>query len=221
MIIQAFNKGRTMTKRQVLELVREGYSAALTKGWLNAFIGRHLDAFQICRSLPQEDTGLTVPREPLEAHIEHMKSIVPGKFADLVFNLDEVGWSDWEDRKPRRAIAPRTVSPDDVYHPVSRRYQHLTLLASVSAGGDALTPMVLTSSPIRDDFWSAGFREHEDVVIRLRSPDYMTEELVYEYQTNMFVPHIQELSENPVFADELGVLLMDSVGAQFTVAGRK
>jgi hypothetical protein len=90
MIIQAFNEGKAMTRMQFLERVREGYSAALTKGRLNAFIGRHLDAFQICRSLPQEDTGLTVPREPLEAPIEHMKSIAPGKLADLVFNLDEV-----------------------------------------------------------------------------------------------------------------------------------
>jgi hypothetical protein len=96
-----------------------------------------------------------------------MKSIVAEKFAELVFNLDEVGSSDWEDRKPRRVIAPRTVSPDDVYHPVSRRYRHLTFLACVSAGGDALTPIVLTSSLIRDDIWSTGLREEGDVLIRV------------------------------------------------------
>jgi hypothetical protein len=81
-------------------LVREGSSARLTKGWLNAFVGRLPDALQICRSLPQENTCLTVPREYLEAHIEHMKSIVAKKFAELVFNLDEVGSSDWKDWKP-------------------------------------------------------------------------------------------------------------------------
>jgi hypothetical protein len=64
-----------MMKRQTLELVRESYCAGLTRGWLNAFVWRHLDALQICRCLPQEDTILTVPREHLEAHIEHMKSV--------------------------------------------------------------------------------------------------------------------------------------------------
>jgi hypothetical protein len=41
----------------------------------------------------------------------------------------------------------------------------------------------------------------------------MMEELFHEYLTNVFVPYIQELRENHVFADEPGVLLMDSVGA--------
>jgi hypothetical protein len=215
-ILQAFNEGKAMTKRQVLALVRERYSPKLTKGWLHAFVARHLDALQVCRSLPQEDTRLTVPREHLEAHIENMKSIVAGKFAELVFNLDEVGSSDWEDRKPRKVIAPRAVSPDDVYHPVSRRYRHLTLLACVSAGGDALTPMVLTSSPIRDAVWSTGLREDEDAMIRFRNPAYVTEELFHEYLTNVFVPYILRLREDPVFADQLGVLLMDSVAAHIS-----
>jgi hypothetical protein len=94
-----------------------------------------------------------------------MTSIVARKFAELIFNLDEVGPSDWEDPKPRKVIAPRTVSPDEVYHLVSRRYRHLTLLACVSAGGDALTPMVLTSSRVRDDIWSTRLQEDEDVMI--------------------------------------------------------
>jgi hypothetical protein len=104
---------------------------------------------------------------------------------------------------------------------VSRRYRHLALLACVSAGGDALTPMVLTSSPIRDGIWSTGLREDEDVMIRFRGPAYMTEELFHQCLTNVFVPYIQRLRENPVFADEMCVPLTESVGAQFAVAWRK
>jgi hypothetical protein len=65
MIIQAFKERKVMTKRHLLELVGERYSAGLTKGWLNVFLGRRLDALQISRSLPQEDLHLTVPREHL------------------------------------------------------------------------------------------------------------------------------------------------------------
>jgi hypothetical protein len=38
---------------------------------------------------------------------------------------------------------------------------------------------------------------------------------------NGLIRYIQQLRENPVFADEVVALLMDSVGAQFTVAGRE
>jgi hypothetical protein len=44
MINYAFKEGKAMMKRQVLELVRERYSSGLIKGWLNAFVGPHLDA---------------------------------------------------------------------------------------------------------------------------------------------------------------------------------
>jgi hypothetical protein len=37
-IIQAFNEGKTMRKRKVLELVRGTYSTEPTKDWLNAFV---------------------------------------------------------------------------------------------------------------------------------------------------------------------------------------
>jgi hypothetical protein len=90
---------------------------------LNGCIGRRLGAPRICRSLPQEDSRLTVPREYLEAHIEYMKSIMVGKFAELGFNPDEVGSSDWEDWKPRKVVAPRPLSPDAVHHPVSRQHR--------------------------------------------------------------------------------------------------
>jgi hypothetical protein len=202
-----------MTQKQTLAFIAKQYSCSLTKGWLHAFIRRHLNEVQICRSLPQEDTRLTVPREHLEAHIGNMKNIVEGKFSELVFNLDEVGSSDWEDRKPRKVIAPRSVSPHDVFHPVSRKYRHLTLLACVSAAGTSLTPMVLTSCPIRDSLWTTGLRQNQDVLIRFRNPAYMTEDLFYEYLIYVFIPYVRTIRCNPIFANEPCILLMDSFSA--------
>jgi hypothetical protein len=37
-----------------------------------------------------------------------MREHITGKFSDPVFNLDEVGSSDWEDRTPRKGSAPLT-----------------------------------------------------------------------------------------------------------------
>jgi hypothetical protein len=181
-IIETFNEREAMTKRHALALARERYSPNWTKGWLHAVVGFHLDVLQICRSLPQEDTRLTVPKEYLEVHIEHVKSIVAGKFSEFVFNRGEARLSDWEDRRPRKVIAPRTMSPDNVYHAVSRRYRHLTLLACTSAGRDALTPIVLTNSPIRDVIWSTELRDDENAMSRFRNPAYMTEEPFHEYR---------------------------------------
>jgi hypothetical protein len=47
-------------------------------------------------------------------------------------------------------IAPVGVCKEDVYYIVSRCQRHITLLACVSAASDALTPMLITTNPIRD-----------------------------------------------------------------------
>jgi hypothetical protein len=86
-----------------------------------------------------------------------MRQHIVGKLSELVFDLGEVGCSEWEARKPRKVIPSQAVSPDDVYHSVARRYRHATLLACVSVGGDALTPMLITGAPIRDSIWRTGF----------------------------------------------------------------
>jgi hypothetical protein len=160
----------------------------LTRGWLHAFIGRHLDQLQIYHSLPQEDTGMIVPRAHLEEHIRIARSLIAGIFSELVFNLDEVGSSDWEDRKPKKVIVPRSVSPDDVYHPVRPRYRHMTLLACVSAAGDALTPCIFSPSPIPASSWVHRLREHEDAMIWVREPAHIDENILTEPIPHVFIP---------------------------------
>jgi hypothetical protein len=51
---------------------------------------------------------------------------VTGKCAELVFNLDELGSADWEDRKVKKVVASAVVRKEDVYHSVSRRHRYMT-----------------------------------------------------------------------------------------------
>jgi hypothetical protein len=81
LMLDAFENGQGMTSKKLLPLVRETYNPKLTKGWVHSLIGRHLDVLQLCRSLPQEDTRMTVPRAYLEQHIATMKTHIVGKFS--------------------------------------------------------------------------------------------------------------------------------------------
>lgn len=215
-LIERYFSGNSMTQTELLEYVRQNYDMHLTRGWVHAFIGRHLDKLHLCRSLPQEDSRLLVPRAYLEQHIDNMKMIVQGKFSELVFNLDEVGSSDWEDQKPKKVIVPYSVKDEDVYHSVTRRYKHLTLLACVSAAGDALTPMVITSNAIKNSIWSKGLRPDHDVFLRRREPPYINEELFYEYITQVLLPFVSYKRRNTHYDHQKAVLMMDSCSSHIS-----
>jgi hypothetical protein len=155
MPLDAFHEQKAMTQTEFLKIVREQQNPKLTKGWLHDFISRHLDELQICHSLPREDLRMAVPRAYLEDHIRILHTHITGRVAELVFNLDELGSADWDDRKAKKVIAPAGVPREDVHHPLSRRHRHTTLLACVSASGDALIPLLITGSPIPRVFGAA------------------------------------------------------------------
>jgi hypothetical protein len=59
--------------------------------------------------------------------IRNMHETLQGCPADLVFNLDEVGISDWEDRKPKKVVVPITVAAQCSQHSpsnISERETH-------------------------------------------------------------------------------------------------
>jgi hypothetical protein len=160
--------------------------------------------------VPLEDARLTVPREQLEEHLNTMKNVLAGKYSELVFNLDEVGSSQWEDPKPKKVIVPQVIPADEMYHSVSRRYRHVTLLACVSAVGDALTPIVISGPPMRDSLWAKGLCHDQDAMVRRRKPAYVSEELFFDYMVSVFIPYVANVRQRPEFANEPAVLLMDS-----------
>jgi hypothetical protein len=201
---------QAVTEKELLLFAKEKFNETLTKGWVHAFLYRHRDEIHLCRSLPQEDTRLVIPREYLERHIQTMKDLIHGKASELFFNLDEVGSADWEDRKPKKVIVPIAVPEEDVYHPVSRKYKHMSLLACVSAAGDSLAPLVVSAAPIPDSLWANGLRADEDVLIRHRSPPYVDESTFFEYITHVLIPYVNSVRENPDLYNEYAVLLMDS-----------
>jgi hypothetical protein len=158
-----YESNRAFTRKQLLSYVASTFDNSVTKGWVNSFIGRHLDELKVCQSFPQEDTRFLIPRDYLKQHIVNMQTYVRGKTAELVFNLDEVGSSDWEDRKSRKVVVPAKVDSDNVFHPVPRRLKHMTILVCVSAGGDTLCPMLIVAQSVPDDLWSNGLRPDEVV----------------------------------------------------------
>jgi hypothetical protein len=77
---------------------------------------------------------------------------IQGCTAELVFNLDEIGMSDWEDCKVRKAVISETMrgqAKQDT-HGISRKLKHISVIACVFAAGEPLTPYSIT---LQDSPW--------------------------------------------------------------------
>jgi hypothetical protein len=65
----------------------------------------------------QELQRRQIPRSYLDRYLAVINSWVPLVRAELIFNLDETGLSDWEERKPKPALIPTTIKKADLHSP--------------------------------------------------------------------------------------------------------
>jgi hypothetical protein len=101
-ISQQAAKRTPITRRNLREHVTTKYDLPTTRGWVNSFISRHIDEICQMKSSPQEAEHLEVPRCFLDQTLLRISEFVQSRPAELVFNLDEVGISEWADRKTKK-----------------------------------------------------------------------------------------------------------------------
>jgi hypothetical protein len=63
---------------------------------------------------------------------------------ELVFNLEKVGMSEWEDRKEKKVTVPMIIDGQTIHHGASRNMKHKSVIACIIGGGESLTPFIVT-----------------------------------------------------------------------------
>jgi hypothetical protein len=174
---------------------------------------RHRDELAETKSTPQEDARLEIPRVFLNETVRCLGEYVQGMKAELVFNLDEVGVSEWEDRKDKKVVIPRILSGQTILHRASRNLKHMSVITCINAAGESLTPYIVTSQDsesLRGKLMIRGVRLGVDFVLRQRSKPYVSAVLFLEYVNNVFIPYLNELRESKQMNACEAVLLIDN-----------
>jgi hypothetical protein len=80
----------------------------VTKGQVDSFLGPHQTELIETTSTPQEEEGprIQVPRICRHETTPAMNEAVEMHPSELVFNLEDAGISEWEDRKSKRVVVP-------------------------------------------------------------------------------------------------------------------
>jgi hypothetical protein len=121
--------------------------------------------------------------------------------------------SDWEDRKDKKIGVPTALDGQTIHHRVSRNLRHMSIITSISADGESLTPYIVTSQDserVRERLKSRGVRLGIDFVLRHRSKPYVNGKLFLKYITIILIHYLNELRESEEFTECEAVLLMDN-----------
>jgi hypothetical protein len=159
-------------------------------------------------STPQAEQRLQVARAFLESILRELNEHVQGCVSELVFNLDEVGISDWEDRKTRKVVGPATMGRRPIHHAVSRNVKHISVIACMSAAGESPMPYIITSQnypAVQEQLRQHGVRFGDDLILKSNHRPYVNAEIFLESVRAMFLPSLVCIRGLGAFAAEEAV----------------
>jgi hypothetical protein len=162
---------------------------------------------------PQGEQHSQVSRAFLERIIQDLHSFVQGWTAQLVFNRDEAGIADWEDRETKKVIVPAAMLGQTMHYGVSRNVKHILVIACVSAAGGPLLQDIITSqnSPtLHDHLKKQGVRFGRDFALKFNQKPYFNAGIFLDYVRTIFLPYVETFHGLTVFPQELAFLLMES-----------
>jgi hypothetical protein len=139
-----------------------------------------VDSFILChpyeiiqtKSVPQDQQRLQVPGMFLNRTVQNLNEHIQGCVAELVFNLEEVGISDWEVREPRKVLVPATMRGHPAHHGISRTVKHIAVITFVSDAGESFTPYMITlqdSASVQEQRKKHGVRFRAELIMKLNS----------------------------------------------------
>jgi hypothetical protein len=88
---------------------------------------------------------------------------------ELVFNLDEVGMSEWEDRKAKKRIVQTMMDGQTIHHHSSRSVRNILIITCITAVEESLTPYIVRwrdSDAICERLMNRGVRLCVDFILR-------------------------------------------------------
>jgi hypothetical protein len=103
----------------------------------------HRDEIMQMESAFSEEDRLWVPSIFLEQILHDLNEYVQGSMYERVFNLEEVGICESEDRKAGKAVVPATARSQTTYPRISWKLKHISWIAFISAVGKLLSPVII------------------------------------------------------------------------------
>jgi hypothetical protein len=182
-------------------------------------MSRHFEELCRTKSARHEGQRLEVPRRFLDEAVRCTNEFVNGLPTELIFNLDEVGISEWEGRTSKAVIIPKSMNAQHIPRSINRNLKHVSVIACISAAGKILTPYIAISQdplPVRENLKKRGVRFSTDFILKARSKSCIKAEFFLDSIRTVFLLNPYELSVFEEFADEDAMLLMDNYPSHVT-----
>jgi hypothetical protein len=188
----------------------------MAKSWLivgSRPLCRHTDNLTARTIRPQEDPRFHVPQQFLNDYLDLIRRYVTGMNLILVDNIDKTRCLDWEKRRSHEGIVPVELADGPSHFGVSRRIKCQTMPGCISASGETLWPLIVTTGPSKTGVFRDGMEEGVYLKAQIARSAYVDATVFQDYLSDVLIPKIAEFREASIMPGEPTVLLMENCSA--------
>jgi hypothetical protein len=180
-IERGYTDGNFVTQRDILNFVEFQFGKCLAYGRVHCFLARN--ASRVCQSTvsPQEQTRLHIPQPSRDQYLALIQEWMPLVPAELMFNIDEYRFSDWEERKPKLVLTSCNVKNTILPYPIHRRIRHQTLICCITAAGHVYCPLLISAEQSVRQISETGVRDGIDLKVEITSSPYVAQAVFNNY----------------------------------------
>jgi hypothetical protein len=176
---------------------------------------------------PQLNVRLEISRQYLHQYIKLIKEYVPLVLTELLFNIDEIGFRDREERMPiciLIAIKAKTIAQ---HCATSRKICRQTLVCCVTATGGAYCPLLISARPGAREAFQHQSCDGINLQIEIAPSPYVTSQIFERYIDTVLMPAVEANRQLPGCEKKPAILFCHSCSAHISesmshkVAGRR
>ena len=210
-VTQCFHEQHPVTYNDIQDFVHRESGQMLLIDTVRHIVSRNRH-WKVVAGVPMESLRLQAEDEEIDRYFELLESDVEGVPAHFIFNADECGFDEWQDRRECHAIVPAEYASDSILVPVTRQSRRSTLLGCIAADGSSLQPfVVVTRKTISHELRLNGYTA-EKVEIVHQENGFIDTLLFEQWAEEIFFREVERRRE-VLHYEGLAILIIDGCSA--------
>ena len=210
-VIMQFHTGPPPTYDVLIEFIKNQFNKSIMSSTLYKLI-KKIPQLKPVTGTPMESERVLCDPDSIDEYYDNLEKILDGSIpAAFVFNIDEVGFSEWADATTVTVIVPSDFTCDDIKIPVPRAGKRASMVACISADGESINPgITVPRSTIEVELLESGYTPDKVCITHQENGFYDTKSFC-EWAESIFFPEIQRRREKYDYEGEC-VCIIDGFG---------
>ena len=172
------------------------------------------DMFKSCVGIALEDKRFKVSIQDIENNLNTLQKEIQDVPIDFIFDLDEMGTSEYEDSRQQIVIVPASYQYKTAPYSITRAEKHSTCLACINPSGIVCRPQYAVQRTSYDSELLNYLNPDEVQIVHTESGYVNAESFTYWIYT-CFLPELHKLRNKYSYAGK-AVLIMDNCSSHIT-----